>query len=153
MASLFEAFVRNFYKKEQSALKVRREAIYWDLTPIDDSNISYLPEMHTDITLESPDRKIIIDTKYYTNTLSKNYDSLKFHSENMYQLYSYLKNNELNPKHPKNSCAEGILLYPSVEYNLRESFQMGSHKLTICTVDLNSDWKIISKSLKELISK
>jgi len=45
--------------------------------------------MQTDITLEAIDHKLIIDTKYYGKTLSIYYDTEKFHSNNLYQIYSY----------------------------------------------------------------
>ena len=64
MASLFEAFVRNFYKKEQNVFTVRREDINWDAIPVGDSSGAYLPKMQTDITLESNTRKIIVETKF-----------------------------------------------------------------------------------------
>lgn len=89
MARLFEEFVRNFYKKEMPEYKVYRENIYWDA---EGENTNYLPIMQTDISLESSDRKIIMDTKFYQDTLTKNFGSRKLISGNLYQLFSYLSN-------------------------------------------------------------
>ena len=151
MASLFEAFVRNFYKKEQNEFTVRREDINWDAIPVGGSLESYLPKMQTDVTLESFDRKVILETKYYANALNSRFEAEKFHSGNLYQLYSYLRNIESKPTHSMNVSCEGILLYPAVGYSLNESFMMGSHKISIKTIDLSQDWKTIHSSLLNVI--
>jgi 5-methylcytosine-specific restriction enzyme subunit McrC len=152
MASLFEAFVRNFYKKEQQYFTVRREDINWDAMPIGSSSVSYLPKMQTDITLESKNRKIIIETKFYINALNSRYEGDKFHSSNLYQLYSYLRNIETKMTHSKNIKSEGILLYPAVGYHLNENYILGTHKLSVKTVDLSKPWRDIEKQLFEIIN-
>lgn len=152
MANLFESFVRNFYKIEQKDYSVRREDIQWDAIPIGESNAGYLPKMQTDITLESSHRKIIIETKYYVNALTSRYDSEKYNSANLYQLYSYLRNIENKLSNPLNSSCEGILLYPTVDYSLNEKYESGSHFIRIATIDLNQSWPNIRLNLLELLS-
>lgn len=147
MANLFESFVRNFYKKEQFQYTVRREDIEWDAFPIGNSSKNFLPKMQTDISLESKNRKIIIDTKYYVNALISRYNNEKFRSENLYQLYSYLRNIETKAGHELNPTCEGVLLYPTVDYCLNETFDIGSHRLRIRTLDLNTNWQNIKKGL------
>ncbi len=151
MAALFESFVRNFYKKEQHEFLVRREDIDWDAEALNGSNKGFLPKMQTDITLESESRKLIIETKYYTEALSVRYDTEKFKSHNLYQLYSYLRNIETKTNHSKNNICEGILLYPVVEYDISESYFIGNHKMSVNTIDLNKPWKEITCNLLELI--
>lgn len=150
MRYLFEDFVRNFFKKEQSEYKVRRENIAWEAMPIGNSDASLLPRMQTDISLEKYDHKIVIDTKYKQKTLAFHYSD-KFHSENLYQIYSYLRNLEKDKGNPNNSNCEGILLYPTVGKNIEESFQLGSHKLKIATVDLGDHWRSIHERLLSII--
>jgi 5-methylcytosine-specific restriction enzyme subunit McrC len=53
MAYLFESFVRNFYSIEQNEYRVKREIIHWNFEEVGDGNNVYLPQMQTDITLES----------------------------------------------------------------------------------------------------
>lgn len=151
MASLFESFIRNFYAKEQNIFSVRREDIYWDVIPIGNSLESYLPKMQTDVTLESENRKIIIETKYYISTLTERFEAKKFHSHNLYQLYSYLRNLETKSSHKKNIESEGILIYPVVEYYLNESYILGTHKLSVKTLDLSLSWREIEKQLFAII--
>ena len=149
MAGLFEAFIRNFYKKEHEHLfNVFRENITWEATPLGNSTLDYLPQMQTDISLESPTRKIIIETKYYQDALSSRFEGKeKFNSGNLYQLYSYLRNIETKTSHLHNKVSEGILLYPAVGYQFSESYIIGGHKLSVETIDLSKEWKEISRDL------
>lgn len=152
MAALFEDFVRNFYAKEQMRYKVRREDIKWQAEPIDDSDINLLPKMQTDISLESFNHKLVIDTKYYQNTMSAYYDSEKFHSGNLYQLHAYIVNLEKDMRNVNNSDCDGILLYPTTQKEIDESYRMGSHTLRIATVNLNKEWNYIHDRLLALLS-
>ena len=152
LASLFEKFVFNFFKKEQSKFIVRRENISWEATPINNSDLSLLPNMQTDITLESNDNKIIIDTKFYKNATSTYFSKESFNSSNLYQIYSYLNNLEKDKKNINNANCSGILLYPTVDKEIDEQYQMGDHKIRLATVDLSKDWKIISQRLLSLVA-
>lgn len=151
MAALFEAFVRNFYSKEQSQFKVSREDIAWGAQPLINSNASLLPKMQTDITLKSLDRKIIIDTKFYAETLASHFGATKFHSPNLYQLFAYLKNLEEVQADPLNLTCEGILLYPTVQSEIDESFLMGTHLVRMITLDLGKPWREIHQKLLNII--
>jgi len=152
MAGLFEAFMRNFYKKEQSEYRVRRENIRWAAQPLAGSDRELLPKMQTDVTLQSSTKKIVMDAKFYKETLSSNYDTEKIHSGNLYQLYAYLRNLEADSTSGLNYNCEGILLYPTVRRELNQSYQIGSHTVRIATVDLAKDWREIHKRLKDIIS-
>ena len=151
MAYLFEEFVRNFYAKEQDRYKVRREDIKWNAEALFGGDLSLLPKMQTDITLEASDHKLIIDTKYYKKTLSVYYDTEKFHSNNLYQIYSYLANLEKDDRNPNNATCDGMLLYPTVQKEIDSSFQMGEHKVRVATIDLSQEWTLINDRLLELI--
>ena len=153
MAALFEAFVRKFYSLEQHQYRVRREDIRWDAKPIGNSDINLLPKMQTDITLESPVHKIILDTKYYQETLSRHFKHEKIHSQNLYQMFAYLSNLEAKDSDPNNQHCSGILLYPTTQRELDERFQMGQHQLKIATVDLSQDWSVIHERLLDVISE
>jgi len=150
MNQLFESFVRNFYRIEQRKYNtVKREIIKWQFEKSGDESLQYLPQMETDISLESDTEKIIIDAKYYSETMTINYDKEKIKSANLYQLFSYLLNQESID--PKTQNATGILLYPTIETDYNLAFQYGHHKILIRTVNLNTNWKNISLRLKEII--
>ncbi|MBN1634779.1 MAG: hypothetical protein JW917_11490 [Ignavibacteria bacterium] len=128
---------------------VKSESISWDLIPENESDKEFLPQMITDISIETPYKKIIIDTKYYREALTGRYDSEKFHSSNMYQIYSYLSN--LESRGGKNANCEGILLYPTVDKELNMSFRHKNHKIMFKTVNLSQDWRMIEDRLKSII--
>lgn len=95
MNKLFEAFIRNFYRREQCFFTiVKKEQIRWKFVPADELSTRHLPLMETDITLENATTKIIMDAKYYSETMTSRYDTEKIKSGNLYQLFSYLSNQE-----------------------------------------------------------
>lgn len=150
MNRLFEAFLRNFYAIEQKEYKVRRENIYWQFEADENHHLQFLPLMQTDITLENDVAKIIIDAKFYKDTLKSNYSQEKISSANLYQLFSYLLNQRKNNE--KNETASGILIYPTItqEYDLQFKYQ--KHNIFIKTVNLNTNWRYIQKRLLNMIS-
>ncbi len=150
MNRLFEAFIRNFYKLEQRRYKtVKKETIKWQFENTDLGNDQYLPQMETDITLENDEEKIIIDAKFYRETLILNYDREKIKSANLYQLFSYLLNQQDGS--PKTLKAKGILLYPTIEKEYNLNYRYDEHDIQIKTVNLYSNWRQISARLKEII--
>jgi len=152
MAALFEEFTRNFYAREQSTYRVRREDIKWQVVPLFDSDLSLLPKMQTDITLESLEHKLIIDAKYYSKTVSDYYGSEKLHSTNLYQLNAYLSNLERDNSNPLNSDCDGMLLYPMVDRDIDVTYQIGSHKMRVATIDLAQNWDKIHTNLLGFLS-
>ena len=150
MNQLFEAFVRNFYRIEQKQYpSIKKETIKWQFASTDNESYQYLPQMETDITLENDTEKIIIDAKFYRETMILNYDKEKIKSENLYQLFSYLLNQEDSDSKTQN--ASGILLYPTIEADYDLQFQYNKHNIQIRTVNLNTNWKMIESRLKEII--
>jgi 5-methylcytosine-specific restriction enzyme subunit McrC len=150
MASLFESFVRNFYKIEQSRFKVKREDIEWKFVPETETDSSMLPKMSTDISLLSSSRKIIIDTKFYKEAFKVRFTQEKINSNHLYQLFSYLINQESDSEITK-TC-EGMLLYPAVGDDFKFSFKYENHSIKIISINLNQDWSGIKSDLLKIIS-
>lgn len=149
MNALFEAFVRNFYRHEMKGTTVSREIITWRFEAEVEEHLHLLPRMHTDITLMTPERKIIIDTKYYRRTLAYEWGG-GVHSSNLYQLFSYLLNQE-DPADERTLAATGILLYPTVQQEVALNYRYGRHVVHVCTVDLDQDWQYIERRLLEVV--
>lgn len=152
MNRLFEGFIRNFYRIELHNLyKVKSESISWQFESVESESFSYLPQMRTDITLENDEGKIIIDAKYYRETMSVYYEKEKIKSANLYQLFSYLLNQEEKTQKTKN--AAGILLYPTIQKEYDLQFRYQNHPIRIRTLNLNTHWKNIEKRLIDLVVK
>lgn len=149
MARLFEAFVRNFYKVETD-LSVSSDSITWQFESENIEDLEMLPTMLTDITLQGKNQKIIIDTKYYKEAFQTRYDKQKINSNNLYQLFSYLKNQETDLEITKN--CEGILLYPSIHQDFEHTFKYENHKIRVMSINLNQDWQQIRAYLLKIVA-
>ncbi len=153
MIYLFEAFVGNFYRKHKSdhGFKVRpQKQIDWAAKPLDKTSEDYLPKMKADVILESSEKKIILDTKYYTKTLQENYGKKTVHSEHLYQIFSYIKNLEVLGG--LNETCEGILLYPTIDASFPGAdYEIQGHRVSVRTVNLNQDWRGIHEELIRLL--
>lgn len=150
MNRLFEDFLRNFYAIEQSEYKVRRENIYWQFSATENQHLQFLPLMQTDITLENETAKIVINAKFYRETLKTNYGSEKINSANLYQIFSYLLNQR--KMDDKTRRTAGILLYPTIDQEYDLYFQFQDHPIFVKTINLNDNWGSIEKRLKEIIT-
>ena len=84
---------------------------------------------------------MIIDTKYYQEALQTYYDKKTIHSNNLYQIYSYLKNYEAEDK--ENKHCRGMLLYPTTSDEISLSYDVDGHEISIKTINLNQHWKKI----------
>jgi 5-methylcytosine-specific restriction enzyme subunit McrC len=148
MSTVFEKFVRNFYIREQNEFRVKVERINWQEVEATQSDLRYLPTMKTDVSLQSAERKIVIDTKYYASTLQSYYNTEKIHSSHLYQLFTYLKNLQIGDDRQ----LEGILLYPTVGRSLDLRYRIQGHTIRVMTVDLDSDWREIRERLLGLLT-
>jgi len=145
MAAVFEAFVRNFYRLEQHQFSVKREHIPWQLEAPEADRL-LLPRMITDVSLQAAARKVIIDTKYYAETLQCHFDAQKVHSTHLYQLFAYLKNQPVGVE-----PVEGILLYPVVDRRVSLRYTQHRQTIRVETLDLAQPWQQIHTRLLEMI--
>ncbi|MEP4545219.1 MAG: 5-methylcytosine-specific restriction endonuclease system specificity protein McrC [Saccharospirillum sp.] len=148
MASVFEAFLYNFYRIECRGVAVKKDRIKWMQDEPTKESSEYLPTMETDISLRNGTKTLIIDAKYYTKTLTTNYERERVHSSHLYQLFAYLKN--LEQRQGPDATAEGMLLYPAINKRLRLDYKIHGHRMKVCTVDLSAHWTTIKEELLEL---
>ncbi len=148
MAHLFENFIKNFYEKElPNKYKVQGRNIEWKIIS-KQSSTHLLPLMKTDTVIEHKKKKLIIDTKFYKKILTKNFNNKTFHSQHLFQMYSYLKNLD------KNSTINGLLLYPTVVQNFKkEKITFEEHVIFFRTINLNQNWKKIHRDLMNIHKK
>src|SRR6056297_2452347 len=149
MRILFENFVRNFYKKEQNEYRVKRDRYKWKFSSNDWKSNNHLPYLETDISLESKEQKIIIDTKFTKSIFYEHWNKEILRNEHLFQIFAYLLNQENDDEKTK-SC-EGILLYPVTKEEVSLNYTFQNHTIRIETVDLNQNWKSIDRRLKEII--
>ena len=155
MWRLFEEFVTGFYQREQRVYRVNPAGrrIQWaDKAWTSDEDRARIPVMDADVILKSTERRIILDTKYYTDALARGRGpgTGKLQSANLYQLLAYMRNRQAT--RPGGAKHEGILLYPQVgEQPLRADIQLEGFRIQARTVNLNQDWRLIHDEMLETI--
>lgn len=85
---LYEKFILKYYKKHYPELAVSASQIPWSL---DDGIGDMFPVMQSDIHLQKENTVLIIDAKYYANTIQVQFDKHTLHSNNLYQIFTYVK--------------------------------------------------------------
>ena len=151
MCRLFEKFVLEYYKKHHPELKPCAAQINWNIE-MEQSTTNILPIMQTDILLTMQERTLIIDTKYYTRSMQKQFDKSSIHSNNLYQMHTYVT--EYDEGHKGN--VDGMLLYAKTQEEITPDGQM-KHKdgntIYFRTLDLNKDFETIKKRLDSFLDK
>ena len=148
MWRLFEDFALGFYRREQREFRVRGQSpIRWNgREGTSDGNRALVPGMKADLVLESPHRRIIIDTKFYQTVLPGG----KLSSSNLYQLLAYLRNRQATRCHgPRH---EGILLYAQPGQSVRADVRLEGFRVRARTVNLNRPWREIHQAMLAVLS-
>lgn len=150
MPRLYEKFVLEYFKRHfKGVLNVNSSQIEWNLAP--DDNKEFLPKMQSDISIwDNNGNTLIIDTKYYTHTMtSSQYEKKTLHSNNLYQIFTYVKNKDV----ANTGNVSGILLYAKTNEDIvpDEKFVMGGNKMQVKTLDLNQNFENISQQLDGVI--
>lgn len=149
MATIFQDFVRHFAARHFPEAGVSAMGIQWQASDFGEGAAERLPCMLTDVTMAWPERKLILDCKYYREALQSRYDVLKFHSSHLYQLHAYLTNKGAEPGW---EMAEGMLLYPANGYEIDHSFTLhGRHRIRVATINLHQPWPGIEGNLRGLL--
>lgn len=150
MNQLFEHFIRNFYRIEQQIYQhVGSEQINWKFDSQNAESMEYLPIMKTDISLSNDHHKIIIDAKYYSETMVNHYEKEKIRSAHLYQLFSYIMHQETEDARTR--TASGMILYPTVDKEYDLFYRFHEHRIQIRTVNLNQDWRHIAARLLSMV--
>jgi 5-methylcytosine-specific restriction enzyme subunit McrC len=148
MCRLYEKFILEYYSKEYSALKVSASQIPWVL---DDGIGTMLPIMQSDITLSHGEKVLIIDAKYYAHTTQVQYDIHTLHSNNLYQIFTYVKNKDSEfGKEPHD--VSGMILYARTDETIQpdNTYLMSGNKISVRTLDLNRNFSEIAQQLNSI---
>lgn len=146
---LFEKFVLEYYKKHHPELKPCAAQIEWNIEK-EKSSVNILPIMQTDILLTMEERTLIIDTKYYSQTMQKQYDKSTIHSGNIYQINTYVT--EYDEDHQGN--VDGMILYAKTQEEVVPDGSLtkkDGNVIYFKTLDLNTDFETIKKRLDSFL--
>jgi 5-methylcytosine-specific restriction enzyme subunit McrC len=147
MNLLYERFILEYYKKHHPYLRPNARTIHWLL---EEGSPDYLPIMQTDTTLQFEDKTLIIDAKYYGQSMRKSFDKRVYHSHNLYQIFSYVKNLDKD----QSGGVSGMLLYAKTSERVTpdEDLVISGNKISIKTLDLNQSFQAITEELDALVS-
>ena len=148
MCKLYEKFILEYYKKEFPQLKVTASQIPWDL---DDGANDMLPIMQSDIILSNKEETLIIDAKYYARTTQSQYNIHTLHSNNLYQIYTYVKNYDKEGS----GNVSGMLLYAKTDEVVlpHNCYKMGGNKISVDTLNLDCEFDEIRKQLNDIVKQ
>jgi 5-methylcytosine-specific restriction enzyme subunit McrC len=151
---LFEKAVGGFYHVVLSPRRWKVSAgstIHWPYERHTDGIRSILPAMRTDIVLEHPTGRIIIDTKFTSIVKGGWHRERTLNSGYIYQIYAYLRSQERDYD-PLSLHSTGILLHPAVEDGVDEAVVIQGHEIRFATVNLAADSGAIRNELLRLAS-
>lgn len=151
MCRLYEKFILEYYRKHHPEFYPEAAQIDWNIDK-ELSSTSILPIMQTDVMLHFPNRTLIIDAKYYGKTMQTHYEKKSIHSNNFYQIQSYVYNLDRN----HNGKVDGMLLYAKTQEQIVPDDKVVSNDGNVFyfkTLDLNKDFQEIQRQLDQLLTK
>lgn len=147
---LYEHFILQFYKKHYSQLKPAASYIEWALE--EGERVDFLPQMKSDIMLFHEEKTLIIDAKFYGKIMQKQFEKKTFHSHNLYQIFTYVKNKDRE----NSGNVSGMLLYartPESDLPCRPyRYTMSGNEISVNTLDLSVPFQSIKEQLCKIVS-
>lgn len=149
MCRLFERFVLEYYRVHHRELAPNPDRIAWNICTEETTMIDFLPAMRSDIVLHRGDRTLVIDTKYYSHAMQRHFDKPTIHSANMYQLFTYVKNLDVE----NTGKVSGLLLYAKTDEDITPDLTalFGKNRMRVKTLDLNQKFSSIARQLEDLL--
>ncbi|WP_183094374.1 5-methylcytosine-specific restriction endonuclease system specificity protein McrC [Nocardioides stalactiti] len=149
MSSLYERFLREYYAHHHPELAPAARTVSWDLDGPKDLR-SQLPQMRTDVTLQHRGRTLIIDAKYYRQSMQTGaWGKSTIHSGNLYQILTYVKNEDTG----RTGCVSGLLLYAQTEADEQPHVDVviQGNRIGAQTLDLNQPWELLRDQLEDVL--
>ena len=149
MSHLFEKFVLNYYRRHYSPYDVSAAKVEWNVDMVK-STQSLLPDMQTDIKIKFTKRTLIIDTKYYGQSLQNNMGKRAIRNSHLYQIQSYVFHEDRNCS----GTVDGMILYARTQEEIVPDGQLvfnSGNRIYFRNLDLNQKFDKIRKQLDEYI--
>lgn len=146
---LYEKFVLRYFQKEHPELKASAGFINWNVKTKNESN--FIPRMKSDIMLTHGNKTLIIDTKFYSSILRKQYNKYSLDSGHLYQIFAYVKNKDAE----NSGNVSGMLLYAQTQNEIipHETYNFGGNEISIRCLNLSREWEHIKNTLDAAASE
>ena len=153
LPKLYEKFILGYFQRTHPRLQPRSEFLDWTLD--DNDGHSLLPVMHPDVTLkDAAGRMLILDAKFYDQATVVRYEKTRLHSENLYQIFAYVKNAQAS-RNPALPAVSGMLLYAGTDEKIQPdvSCNMSGNRISVRTLDLNRPFDDIRARLDAIAAE
>jgi 5-methylcytosine-specific restriction enzyme subunit McrC len=151
MGELFQAFVRNFLTREQTAYRISAPKLGWGEEAQPGTPAGWMPEMRTDAVLEGADHVVVAELKYYAKPAEERYGTQRLRSAHLYQIGTYLDHfgtrRELNGRR-----LTGLLLYAGPPALPAQSYDIRGRRLSVRSLRLDQPWQRIHDDLLGLVA-
>lgn len=149
MCRLYEKFILEYYRRHYPQLKASASQIPWILD--DGSSNAMLPIMQSDITLSAGNHILIIDAKYYSHATQVQYDRHTIHSNNLYQVFTYVKNKDAQFGDEPHKVS-GLLLYAQTDEAIlpNNTYWMSGNRIAVRTLNLDCNFSEITRQLNDI---
>jgi 5-methylcytosine-specific restriction enzyme subunit McrC len=144
MSSLYEHFLLEYFLHHYPQLNACSKQIAWDMTDIPEN----MPEMHSDVYLTYGGKTLIIDAKFYNRTMSEHFGKKIYHSNHLYQIYTYVKNADKS----NDGSVSGMLLYGKTDEDITPDSDsiISGNGISVKTLDLSRDFNGIISQLERV---
>lgn len=150
MSRLYEKFLLNYFDKEHHYTFPESPNINWQ---VDEGFDNFLPKMLTDVVLKYDNKILIIDAKFYSKNTIEHQGKNIHRTNNLYQIFSYVKNKDLELKESDKKVS-GMLLYAKTNQMIQpdSDYLIDGNIISVKTLDLNQDFSLIKRQLNNIVN-
>ena len=159
MHALYERFLLRYFQREHAA-RVTAAAPHVEWALDDGRAGEMLPAMRTDVTLrgrgDALGRELIIDAKWYGQATQERWGKRTVHSANLYQIFTYVKNEEARlaaagAPHE----VSGLLLYAKTDEDVQPEgdWLMSGNRICARALDLDCDFSQVRAKLDAIVEE
>ena len=158
MSALYERFLLEYFRREHGdVVDAAASYVPWAL---DCGEKGMLPVMRTDMTLRgkgiAKGRTLIIDAKYYSRNTRLRFGRHTVHSNNLYQMFTYVKNeDERQVRMGEPHEVSGLVLYAKTDDEVQPEglWSMSGNSIGMGTVDLGAEFPAIAATLDGIVER
>lgn len=150
MSTLYERFLREYYTVHHPELSPGARSVPWDYDHSSALGAEQLPTMHTDVTLRRGQCGLIVEAKYYGESMQAGrWGKPTIHSANLYQLLAYVTNESKN----RDRSVSGLLLYARTAGPQHPDLDIvvQGNRIGARTLDLNLPWSHLATQLEDVV--
>lgn len=151
MSALYERFLREYYIFHHPEFSPRASRVDWDYDAASALGAEQLPSMFTDVTLRNGRRSLIIDAKYYGESMQvSRWGKETVYSGHLYQVLAYTKNADVH----LDGSVSGLLLYARTKAPQQPDLDVviQGNRIGARSLDLNSPWEKLRAQLEDALA-